>query len=608
MAEALRHPIQRAESQARSENSTEQGAEAYTTASRAESIRHPIQRGQSKLQKDEEDPNNRQPSLQIPAQERKEKSPTPSRPHALRHPLQRTKTKLLDHELKKNADPETLEYLTSQPPETRHKAVYKNKMARPRWVLHVQAQFWRVLMGLGMFFHRLAPPRPPKYNFKRTIQSTISGKSGNIDLYFYVPMDYGTQKQLWKDRPASADEEEDESVDKGKQRRASIESLGNALRRRSSSARRWGGYPVVLNFHGGGFTLGSPMDDARWCSTVVDECNAVVIAVDYRLAPECPFPTAVEDGVDAVIWVHQNAEELGIDPNKIALSGFSSGANMACSVPLRLWDEMTGFPREDESNMDNPVRKSQNPFDSPESSTSKLPQEASRVEMLNPTETPPPLKRGPVTKHNMQVREDVMRQVSDISLRAIVPWYPSLDYTRTREQRRATCPRKDQELPALFTDLFDESYVYSSRNTYYQFPANDSPNSYLHPPHSISLDSPYLSPGVAPTALLKNGLPHEIILHTCEWDMLLDEGQAFRDRLQSPEIDKKVHYTMIEGVPHGWDKAPNPWKPTPGVREHYLKACKELRRVFGEQGVRESKVRDDGLMSAAPRGSVQVVN
>jgi len=211
----------------------------------------------------------------------------------------------------------------------------------------------------------------------------------------------------------------------------------------------------VLNFHGGGFTLGSPMDDARWCTTVVNECNAVVIAVDYRRAPEMPFPTAVEDGVDAVIWVHQHAEELGIDPNKIALSGFSSGANMACSIPLRLWDEMMGFPREDVSAR---ASTSNNPFESPTSSTSKLPQE-NRVETLDPSKPAPPLKRSPLTKNNIQVRADALKQVSDISLRAIVPWYPSLDYTRTREQRRATCSRKDQELPAVFTDLFDESYV-----------------------------------------------------------------------------------------------------------------------------------------------------
>lgn len=361
MPESLRHPIQRMKSKIHGGDSdndiVEQTPEGYSSATQADSIRHPIQRGPSSLQRD----NNQSSEGLLKPQDNTAERTTSNTPSDIttspaRPSLkERTKTKLIEHELKKNNDQETIDYLKSQPQEERHQTVYKNKMARPRWVLHVQAQFWRVLMGLGMFFHRMAPPRPPKYNFVRTIPSTISSKRGNVDLYFYVPMDYNAQKSLWKDHPIS---EDDESVKKGKQRRSSIGSLGQNLRRRSSSARRWGGYPVVLNFHGGGFTLGSPMDDARWCSTVVDECNAVVIAVDYRLAPEMPFPTAVEDGVDAVIWVHQHAEELGIDPNKIALSGFSSGANMACTVPLRLWDEMMGFPREDETNHPNPDRKS----------------------------------------------------------------------------------------------------------------------------------------------------------------------------------------------------------------------------------------------------------
>lgn len=468
MPESLRHSVQRLKSKIHGGGDDVTGSdtnhERHSSATQDDAIRHPIQRGQSKLQKDGNESSDQFLKPQD-ASTGQELSPTPSetpgetpssaspRPHALRHPLQRTKTKLLDHEQKKITDPKTLNFLQSQPAEERHQTVYQNKMARPRWVLHMQAQIWRVLMGLGMFLHKMAPPRPPKYNFVRTIPATISSKAGNIDLYFYTPMDYGTQKSLWKDQPVSDDEE---TVDKGKQRKSSVGSLGHNFRRRSSSARRWGGYPVVLNFHGGGFTLGSPMDDARWCTTVVDECNAVVIAVDYRLAPEMPFPTAVEDGVNAVMWVHQHAEELGIDPNKIALSGFSSGANMACSIPLRLWDEMMGFPREDE-----PTRAStsHNPFESPESSTSKLPQEA-RIETLDPSQLPPPLNRSPLTKHNIQVREDALKQVPDISLRAIVPWYPSLDYTRTREQRRDTCSRKDQELSALFTDLFDESYVH----------------------------------------------------------------------------------------------------------------------------------------------------
>jgi len=119
---------------------------------------------------------------------------------------------------------------------------------------------------------------------------------------------------------------------------------------------------------------------------------------------------------------------------------------------------------------------------------------------------------------------------------------------------------KTRTYPALFTDLFDESY--------------------LHPPDTIPLDSPYLSPGITTDEHLRNALPSDIIMHTCEWDMLLKEGQDLHERLISKNVDKNVVYTMIKGVPHGWDKAPNPVKPTPGVKEHYLKACNELRRVF----------------------------
>ena len=405
----------------------------------SEALRHPIRRTKTKLAEHDQ----------------KHEHHHVSELGAVRHPLKRTKSKINEHDHKKTEDPEELSLLERKPFRyPRIPTIYKNKMARPRWVLHVQAQFWRVLMGLGMFFHRMAPPRPPKPNFTRTIQSTISGKPGSINLMFYTPMGYEAQMKQWKDKPRDSDTDDDNSGGAGKRKRRAIPGH----RRRSSGQRRWGDYPVVLNFHGGGFTLGSPTDDGRWCHTVVDECNAVVISVDYRLAPEHPFPTAVEDGVDAVIWTHQHAEELGLDPDKIALSGFSSGANMAFTVPLRLWDEMMGFPRGDD--LERPESSLRNPFDTPAASKTTLSsqQEPSRVEVLDPAKKPPPLYRG-TTKVGAKVSQSVLHQVSDISLKAIVPWYPSLDYTRTRAQRRATCVRKDQELPALFTDLFDESCV-----------------------------------------------------------------------------------------------------------------------------------------------------
>lgn len=407
----------------------------------SESLRHPIQRTRSKIEE----------------HDAKHDHHHASDLHTVRHPLKRSKSKIHEHDQKNFDDPEALSLLDKKPFRyPRIPTIYKDKMARPRWVLHVQAQFWRVLMSLGMFFHRLAPPRPPKPAFTRTIESKISGRPGTINLMFYVPQGYDTQKKQWKDNPRDSDTDDDSSGGVGKGKRSAVPGD----RRRSSGQRRWGDYPVVLNFHGGGFTLGSPTDDGRWCHTVVDECNAVVISVDYRLAPECPFPTAVEDGVDAVIWTHQHAEELGIDPDKIALSGFSSGANMAFTVPLRLWDEMMGFPRGDD--LERPATREsslRNPFDTPAASRTTLAtEEASRVETLDPARRPPPLYRG-TTKTGAKISQSVLHQVSDISLKAIVPWYPSLDYTRTREQRRATCVRKDQELPSLFTDLFDESYV-----------------------------------------------------------------------------------------------------------------------------------------------------
>ena len=457
--------------------------------------------------------------------------------------------------------------------DTRDKRQYIAVNNRPRWALHLQATFWRVLMQLGMFFHRFARPRPPKPTFYRMIDSTVSGSPGQICLYFYTPLDYDAQKRLWTGRPETYEEEDVEmQTPRDRQKaRMSIGSIGEGLSRRSKSFRRWGGYPVIINFHGGGFTLGSPHDDARWCGTVVTELNAVVISVDYRRAPEHPFPTAVEDGVDAVLWVHKHADELGLNRNKIMLSGFSSGGNMAFTVPLRLYDQLTGFHREatvEPQAQDGIeagagyVYRPSSPEDSASSSSTKVPSNP-HDQVLDPNKPPPPMPKS-IMKNSNVFREQHM-EVPEIQIRGIVPWYPSLDYTRTREERRATGLRADQELPAFFTNLFDDSY--------------------LHPPKDVNLDSPYLSPAVAPTDLLRNALPDEIIMHTCEYDMLLDEGKTFYERLTSDDIGKNVTYTMVPGVAHGWDKAPNPLRPTPGVKEYYLKACKDMRRILGERRV-----------------------
>jgi acetyl esterase len=102
--------------------------------------------------------------------------------------------------------------------------------------------------------------------------------------------------------------------------------------------------PTVLFFHGGGFVLGSIelMEDIA-CKLCRD-LDAVIVSVEYRLAPEHPFPAAHEDALTATRWAIRNVGSLGGDPLRIALSGESAGANLAACTALTLRDQ--GDPKE----------------------------------------------------------------------------------------------------------------------------------------------------------------------------------------------------------------------------------------------------------------------
>ncbi|RDH75136.1 alpha/beta hydrolase [Mycolicibacterium moriokaense] len=97
--------------------------------------------------------------------------------------------------------------------------------------------------------------------------------------------------------------------------------------------------PAVLHLHGGGMVVGSPQFEAVESGRLARELDAVVVSPDYRLAPEHPFPAALDDCMAVLRWMRDNADELGIDPGRIAVAGSSAGGGLSAAVAQRSTDE-----------------------------------------------------------------------------------------------------------------------------------------------------------------------------------------------------------------------------------------------------------------------------
>ncbi|WP_159772460.1 alpha/beta hydrolase [Streptomyces sp. HM190] len=92
--------------------------------------------------------------------------------------------------------------------------------------------------------------------------------------------------------------------------------------------------PLLVWFHGGGFTLGDLNSTDGAARHLAAEANCVVVSVEYRLAPEHPFPAPLEDAYAATVWAVENASAIGADPARAAVGGESSGATLATAVTL----------------------------------------------------------------------------------------------------------------------------------------------------------------------------------------------------------------------------------------------------------------------------------
>lgn len=96
---------------------------------------------------------------------------------------------------------------------------------------------------------------------------------------------------------------------------------------------------ALLWIHGGGMVMGVPEQGHDTCAHVARELGILVASVDYRLAPEDPFPAPLDDCMDALAWLHAHADELGVDPARIAVGGDSAGGGLAAAVSQRAHDE-----------------------------------------------------------------------------------------------------------------------------------------------------------------------------------------------------------------------------------------------------------------------------
>ena len=95
-----------------------------------------------------------------------------------------------------------------------------------------------------------------------------------------------------------------------------------------------GTHPLIMLFHGGGWVVGDLNNEDSTSRGLVNRVNAVLVSVDYRLAPETRFPGAPEDCYAAMVWAVEHAEELGVDASKLAVAGTSAGGNLSAVVSL----------------------------------------------------------------------------------------------------------------------------------------------------------------------------------------------------------------------------------------------------------------------------------
>ncbi len=100
----------------------------------------------------------------------------------------------------------------------------------------------------------------------------------------------------------------------------------------------------ILNMHGGGFIRGRTENDELFCRKLNHAFSCRVLDLDYKIAPDYPFPIAVHEAYRTLRWVFENAKTLGIDPNRVVLMGHSAGGNLCVGAVMRSLEEHRELP------------------------------------------------------------------------------------------------------------------------------------------------------------------------------------------------------------------------------------------------------------------------
>lgn len=124
----------------------------------------------------------------------------------------------------------------------------------------------------------------------------------------------------------------------------SVEDMQILLEKRAINIRVYtpegeGPHPLFIYFHGGGFVLGNLDTHDVICREIANYSQHQVVSVDYRLAPESPFPAALEDGYEVLEWLWLNGDQLNGDRSRISIGGDSAGGNLAAAVCLMARDQ-----------------------------------------------------------------------------------------------------------------------------------------------------------------------------------------------------------------------------------------------------------------------------